>query len=153
MNINKPPFRANFKNAEFLEDEIHIHFHLRRNWNESDVTGKIILRFDDLKHLSFYDRRDRNGVYINDKAGSFSFYEIQIPQLSKNIVVVFRNLWAGQNDDYGDAAYPHDEIVGVFKQEGFDSIRVKYDKNWILQPDDKLTVYPIYYSISYEDID
>ena len=44
-----------------------------------------------------------------------------------------------------------DEIVGVFKEKGTDRIKVKYDKDWILHPDDEHPVYPVPYSIKYEE--
>lgn len=153
MNIKKPSFTENMKGVAFFEDEIHIHFHLRRNWNESDIIGAIILRYDDIPRLVSYDRRDRDGVYINDRAGSFSFYQVQNDRLSKILVVVFKNQWAGQDDAFGDPSYPHDEIVGVFKEDGINSIQVKYDKDWIHQPDDKLPLYPVHYRIEYDDFE
>ena len=124
--VKKPSFTGNVKKTDFHRNKLVIHYHLRRNWNQSDVLGIWSISYKDIKNLPRYNGCDSDGNYINDRNGSLSFREINIPSCSETIVIIFQNSFAGQTDTFGDPQYPEDDIVGIFRHMGPSPIKVKY---------------------------
>jgi len=62
MGLEKSNFRGNVTNVEFLENKLLIHYHLRKNWNVSDLIGVYSLYYTKIDELDVYQNRDGEGT-------------------------------------------------------------------------------------------
>ena len=126
MDKDSPRFRGNVREVEYLEDRCRIHYHLRRHPTVGDVTGTVSLDHAEIDGLPGYDNRNAEGQYLNDRHASYAFYDVEIPGTDATVVAVFHNSQAGNTDDFGDAAYPEDDLIGVYRHTGAGPLRVAF---------------------------